>query len=87
MRVLFLDDRNMYEATNPIANLVDVLDTSELIMKTLEKSQLGVYNSGGKWKEIMKDGSIKHNLLSSGKKSDYEKDGYDLEYRLISGNY
>ena len=87
MRVLFLDDCNMFEGANPIADLVDVFDTNELIMKALEKSQLGVGRHGGKWREIMSDGNIKFNHLSKGRKSDYKKDDYDLEYRLISGNY
>jgi hypothetical protein len=87
MRVLFLDDCNMFEGANPIANLVDVFDTSELIMKKLEESQLGVRRRGGNWREIMSDGNVKFNLLSSGRKSDYKEDEFDLEYRVISGNY
>ena len=87
MRVLFLDDCNMFEGANPIAYLVDVFDTSELIMRKLEKTQRGVGRRGGKWREIMSDGNIKFNELSKGRKSDYKKDKYDLEYRVISGNY
>ena len=87
MRVLFTDDCNMFEGRNPIADLVDVFDTSELIMKTLEKAQRGVRRMGGKWHEIMSDGNIKFNHLSNGRKSDYKEDEYDLEYRVISGNY
>ena len=87
MRVLFLNDCNMFEGQNPLADLVDVFDTSELIMKTLEKSQIGVYRRGGVWREIMTDGNIKYNHISAGRKSDYTKDDYDLEYELISGNY
>ena len=77
----------MFEAANPIADLVDVFDTSELIMKKLEKTQRGVGRMGGKWRDIMSDGNIKFNHLSKGRKSDYQEDEYDLEYRLISGNY
>ena len=87
MRVLFLDDCNMFEGANPIADLVDVFDTSELIMKKLEETQVGVRRRGGKWKEIMSDGNIKFNLLSNGRKSDYNKGEFDLEYKVISGNY
>lgn len=87
MRVLFLDDCNMFESSNPLAYLVDVFNTSILIMKTLEKAQAGVGRRGGKWIEIMQDGNIQYNLIASGKKSDFGKEDYDLEYRLISGNY
>jgi hypothetical protein len=87
MRVLFIDDCNMFEAKNPHACLVDVFNTSELIMKSLEKSQIGVYRRGGRWEEIMKDGKIEFNLISSGRKSNYKAEDYDLEYELISGNY
>lgn len=87
MRVLFIDDRNGFEFENPVADLVDVFDTSEIIMRELEKSQRGVYHSGGKWEEIMQDGNIKYNHLSHGRKSNYKEDDYDLLYKLISGNY
>lgn len=87
MRILFLNDCNCFEASDPIADLVDVFDTSELIMKDLEKHQRGVGHRGGKWKEIMEDGNIKYNHLSNGRKSDYSKDDFDIEYKLISGNY
>lgn len=77
----------MFEGLNPIADLVDVFNSSELILKTLEKTQVGVMRMGGSWREIMKDGNIEFNHLSTGRKSDYTKDEYDLEYKLISGNY
>lgn len=87
MRILFTDDCNMFEGVNPIADLVDVFNTSEMIMRKLEKTQVGVRKMGGKWREIMSDGNIKFNHLSKGRKSDYKEDEYDLEYRVISGNY
>jgi hypothetical protein len=87
MRVLFTDDCNMFEGANPIADLVDVFNTSEMIMKKLEETQVGVRRRGGKWREIMSDGNIKFSHLSKGRKSDYKEDEYDLEYRVISGNY
>lgn len=87
MRILFIDDCNMFEGANPIADLVDVFDTSELIMRKLEETQVGVRRRGGKWREIMSDGNIQFNHLSRGRKSDYKDDEYDLEYRVISGNY
>jgi len=86
MRILFTDDYNMFEAANPIADLVDVFDTSELIMRKLEETQVGIRRMGGKWRDIMSDGNIKFNHLSKGRKNDYKKDEYDLEYRVISGN-
>jgi len=87
MRVLFLDDCNMFEGTNPVADLVDVFNTSEIIMRSLEESQYGVRKIGGNWRKIMEDGNIKYHHLSKGRKNNYKKDEYDLEYRLISGNY
>jgi len=77
----------MFESANPVANLVEVFNTSETIMKKLELSQVGVSRRGGSWREIMDDGNIKFNHLSKGKKSDYDSSDYDLEYKLISGNY
>lgn len=87
MRVLFLDDCNMFEGRDPIANLVEVFDTNELTMKQLEKAQIGVYRSGGRWRKIMEDGNIKFKHLASGRKSDFIQGEYELEYKLISGNY
>lgn len=87
MRVLFTNDDNGFSFQNPTADLVDVFNTSELIMKELEKTQVGVYRRGGSWREIIKDGNIEFNLISSGRKSDFSKEDYDLEYRVISGNY
>ena len=40
MRVLFTDDCNMFEGANPVADLVDDFDTSELIMRKLEETQV-----------------------------------------------
>ena len=88
MKILFLDDCNMFEGQNPLAYLVEMpneIDSS--ILYILEKSQRGVYHRGGKWREIMEDGKIKHTLISSGRRSDYYEKDYDKEYRLISGTY
>lgn len=87
MRVLFLDDCNGHYSRNPIADLVDVFDTSEIIMHNLESKQLGAGRTGGKWTRIMDDGKIKYNHLSKGNKGDYSESDYDLVYKLISGNY
>lgn len=87
MRVLFLNDGNGFETQNPIADLVDVFNTSEIIMKFLEDSQYGVRRFGGNWKEILKDGKISHNIISSGRLSDFNREDYDIIYKLISGNY
>ena len=87
MRILFLSDSNGYERRDPLADLVDVYGTEMRIMKALESSQIGVGRTGGSWKEIMKDGKIKHTHVKEGRLSDFKEDDYDIEYRLISGNY
>ena len=87
MRVLFLNDCNSHYIQNPIADLIDVFDTSELIMKNLERNQRGAGRLGGRWKLIMTDGNIKYNHISNGHKNDYSESDYDLVYKLISGNY
>ncbi len=88
MKILFLDDCNMFEGHNPLAFLVEVPDyVNGSILRILEESQRGVWHGGGRWEEIMKDGEIEHTLISSGRKSDYLESDYDKEYRLISGNY
>ena len=88
MKILFLDDCNMFEGHNPLAYLVEIPDTINIsILHILEESQVGVGRRGGKWKEIMEDGKIEHKLISSGRKLDYSEKDYDEEYRLISGNY
>lgn len=87
-RILFLDDCNMFEARNPIADLVEIQDeTSTSTLRVLEDSQRGVYRRGGKWREIMEDGKIKHAVVSSGRESDYSEGDYDEKYRVVSGNY
>lgn len=87
MKVLFLDDCNMFEGHNPIATLVQVSNTNEEQIKTIEKQQLGVYRMGGRWLDIMKTGNIPYEVLKKGRMSDFKKEDYDIEYRLISGNY
>lgn len=87
MKVLFLDDCNMFEGHNPIATLVKVENTNEQQMKSLEKSQNGVYRIGGSWMKIMRDGNISYDVLKIGRKSDFNVNDFDLEYKLISGNY
>lgn len=87
IRVLFLNDNNGFEVDNPIANLIDVFNTSEMIMKHLEEYQTGVKHIGGKWVKIMIDGNIKCNHISKGRKNDYKPNDYDLIYELISGNH
>lgn len=77
----------MFEARNPIADLIEVENISEGDMKNLEQAQLGVYRAGGKWQEIMKDGNIKYEVLKTGRRSDFKKNEYDIVYKLISGNY
>lgn len=87
-KILFLDDCNMFESHNPIANLVEIpKEINSSILQKLERSQPGIYHRGGRWMEIMKDGNIEYKLLSSGRKSDYTENDYDEEYKLISGNY
>ncbi len=88
MKILFLDDCNMFEGHNPLAYLVEIPnEINSSILHILENSQRGVRHRGGKWREIMEDGKIEHTLISSGRKSDYSEKDYDEEYRLISGNY
>lgn len=88
MKILFLDDCNMFEGYNPLAYLVEIPnEINSSILHILEKSQIGVRRRGGKWIEIMEDGKIEHTLISSGRKSDYSEKDYDEEYGLISGNY
>ena len=86
MRVLFVNDYLGYQSKDPFADLVDVFDTSESIMKNLELKQFMVYRNGGCWQSIMKDGEIKHIHISEGRESQYDNNCYDLKYRLISGN-
>ena len=88
MRVLFLDDCNGFEHKDPIADLVDIpTNTGEKILRSLERTQPGAGRIGGKWREIMLEGNIEHTVVGSGRKSDFTEDDYDLEYKLISGNY
>ena len=88
MKILFLDDCNMFEGHDPLAFLVEIpSEINSSILHSLEESQIGVMRIGGSWREIMKDGKIEHTLISSGRKSDYSNKDYDEEYKLISGNY
>lgn len=87
-KVLFLNDKNGYEAADPIAHLVEIdhrIPASTL--RVWENNQPGAGRTGGNWERIMKDGDFKYNLLSQGKKSDYQEGDYDEIYKLISGNY
>lgn len=88
MKVLFLDDRNLYEAKDPYADLVDIKDNVNVkILSALELQQPGAGRLGGSWQQIMMDGDIKYELIKSGRKSDFNDDEFEQEYKLISGNY
>lgn len=86
MKILFTTDCNGFESKNPKAFLVECVDTNLENLRKLELSQIRVGRRGGMWKEIMIDGNLNYTLISQGNKSDYTS-GYDLEYKLISGNY
>jgi hypothetical protein len=88
MKIIFLNDKNMFEFHDPIADIVEVNDNIGVLnLKNLETHQPGAGRMGGSWQKIMEDGEIEFKLISSGKKSDFEESDYDIEYKLISGNY
>ena len=87
MKILFLNDGNGFEAANPSAALVDVKHATEEQLRNLEKNQVGVFLFGGSWKKIMEDGGFDFSIIKRGRLSDFNKAEYDLEYKLISGNY
>jgi hypothetical protein len=89
MKILFINDCNGNEYSNPYTDLVEIDDQLVDVDKfrNLEAMQLGVSRRGGSWKEIMIDGLISYNHISSGKLSDFKDSNYDIEYRVISGNY
>lgn len=87
-RILFIDTCNSFEAQDPIAFLVEIPShITQAQLYALEIKQPGAYRIGGKWKDIMIDGSIEHTFISQGRKSDYTPDRYDEEYQVITGNY
>lgn len=91
-RVLFTNDHNGHEGKNPTAILVYMQGYySEGLMHSLEFRQLGVMHSGGRYDLILVDMAklgVYFVQISTGRKSEYkEKEDYDKEYRVISGNY
>jgi hypothetical protein len=87
-RILFTDTCNLFEAHDPIAYLVEIPShITKVQLYALEIKQPGAYRIGGKWGDIMRDGSIKFTLISQGRKSNYTPDTYDEEYQVITGNY
>jgi len=86
--VLFLDDCNGFESNDPLAWLVKIPNVITLkILDALERTQHNALRFGGNWKYIMRDGEIKHEEISNGRKSDYIEDDYDIVYKVASGNY
>jgi|LauGreDrversion4_2_1035121.scaffolds.fasta_scaffold81066_3 hypothetical protein len=88
MKILFLDYDSGFAYNDPIAILVQVnksLPKQEL--KKLELSQPGVSRTGGNWKRIIEDAKAICKVIKEGNKSDFEKENYDFEYELITGNY
>lgn len=89
MKVLFLNDHNLYEAKNPEATLLEIPDhwTPDL-MRKLENTIPGVGRMGGSWRMVVDVCNIlPYTVISKGQKSDYKKEDYDIEYTVISGNY
>lgn len=87
-KILFLDDCNMFEGHNPIATLVQIPSTiTQKMLKALENQQPGVRRRGGNWKEIMENGDITYEVISTGRKADYSGGDFDDAYKVISGNY
>jgi hypothetical protein len=86
--VLFTTDCNYHEK-DPYAVLVRVYgdDITEDLLDDLEELQPGAGRIGGNWPDIMKDGGLYYEEVSFGRLSEYTKDQYDWEHRLISGNY
>ena len=87
MKILFVNDCNGFEFQNPIAHLIQCSDISLEELKKLEFGQIGAGRVGKKKKKIMTDGNIEYEIISQGRKSDYIPSSYDLQYKLISGNY
>ena len=92
---MFLNDKNMFEGHNPIADVVEIQGEvgglskglSSAFLKYLERDQPGAGRMGGSWERMMKDGELDFKLISSGRRSDFTESDYDWAYRLISGNY
>lgn len=90
MKILFIDDCNMFEGKDPYATLVELkFPVAKKYLEELENKQLGVHRSGGQYKpiliELQKEGNS-NEVVSQGRLSDYKNHEY-LEYKLISGNY
>lgn len=96
MKVLFLDECNGFGYKNPLATLVEINyngDRDELMkqMYKFELTQLGANRTGGRYREILNDLfnklRINSEIISSGRRNDYESSQFDRKYTLISGNY
>jgi hypothetical protein len=88
MKILFLDYDCGFAYNDPIAVLVQI--NKSLPKKELEKfelSQPGVSRTGGNWKKIIEDAKATYKVIREGNRSDFEKENYDFEYELITGNY
>lgn len=81
----------MHEGHNPYADLVEFsTKVTKESLKKLEYNQLGATRRGGSLKELLDDVhglGIKTKILREGRLSDFKKEEYSFEYRLISGNY
>lgn len=88
MKILFLDYDYGFAYNNPIAVLVQINKSlSKEELKKLELNQPGVSRIGGDWKRILKDAKVICKIIKEGNKSDFKKESYDFEYKLITGNY
>ncbi len=88
MKILFVDDCNMFEAHNPRGYLVEtVKDVTLEQLEIWEKEQPGRLRTGGNFKQTLLTGDIAYNILISAKLSDFKKEDYDILFKVASGNY
>lgn len=81
----------MFEGNDPLATLVEFsTSVTKEPLKRLELNQLGATRTGGRIDELLQDVNnlgIETKQIKKDKLSEFKKEDYNFEYRLISGNY